>query len=284
MKVQSCAPARHSASERAPGAPEATPQPGSSCHRGAVHVTGRVPHRARPARLGHAVNGSLAWGAAVLPFLPSWGAPFPPLTPPVSTATLEGTVPPHAGPRSLRRAQSRACGPGARGCGRVCPLRVFPRRRNGLATHVSRRVPTVKRCTATINANRTATCARQSKGLIHHRGSVLTFQESDKRLGNLGNLENRLTWEHTGGGSPRGAPPPPPPKQHPSRVKPCLGRGHAAHGSLSRSLAAGTERPPSHRVSPAAFHTPRQTPQLPVPISELPMGLRGHFSAGTLRL
>lgn len=170
------------------------------------------------------------------------------------------------------------------GVGACAPLRVFPRRRNGLATHVSRCVPTVKRCTATINANRTATSARQSKGLIQHRGSVLTFQESDKRLGNLGNLENRLTWEHTGGGSPRGAPPPPPPKQHPSGVKPCLGRGHAAHGSLSRSLAAGTERPPSHRVSPAAFHTPRQDPQLPVPISELPMGLRGHFSAGTLRL
>lgn len=94
MKVQSCAPARRSASERAPGAPEATPQPGSSCHRGAVHVTGRVPHHARPTRLGHAVNGSLARGAAVLPFLPSWGAPFPPLTPPASTATLEGTVPP----------------------------------------------------------------------------------------------------------------------------------------------------------------------------------------------
>lgn len=98
MKVQSCAPARRSASEHAPGAPEATPQPGSSCHRGAVHVTGRVPHRARPTRLGHAVNGSLARGAAVLPFLPSWGAPFPPLTPPASTATLEGTVPPTLDP------------------------------------------------------------------------------------------------------------------------------------------------------------------------------------------
>lgn len=34
----------------------------------------------------------------MLPFLPSWGAPFPPLTPPASTATLEGTVPPTLDP------------------------------------------------------------------------------------------------------------------------------------------------------------------------------------------
>lgn len=162
----------------------------------------------------------------------------------------------------------------------MCPLRVFPRRRNGLATHVSRRVPTVKRCTATINANRTATSARQSKGLIHHRGSVLTFQESDKRLGNLGNLENRLTWEHTGGGSPRGAPPPPPPKQHPSGVKPCLGRGHAAHGSVPEPRCRHGEAPQSQSEPGCIPHASSGPPSSRSPSRSSRWGCEGIFPQG----
>lgn len=217
----------------------------------------------------------------MLPFLPSWGAPFPPLTPPASTATLEGTVPPPRWtqiPASCSVAGVRAGSPGVWA---GVPPRVFPRRRNGLATHVSRRVPAVKRCTATINANRTATSARQSKGLIHHRGSVLTFQESDKRLGNLGNLENRLTWEHTGGGSPRGAPPPPPPEAAPLRGEALSGQGaRGAWLPVPEPCCRHGEAPQSQSEPGCIPHASSEPPSSRSPSRSSRWGCEGIFPQG----